>query len=306
MELDDDVAGDDLDLATELDSSENESLDSESLELPDEKSTEEPDQKPAKADEDDDGYSARVKKRIDKEIGRRKAAEERNAALEARLSALSADVERVKQRNAVADAQAAEGTLQSKLASARQRLLQAKQDQDFEAEMDAQDALDDLKAQARELKAAREEGAARKSDGDTPRQQPDLPEGARDWLAHNAWYLSGEQKHARAARLAAEIDAALHEEGFSAADPKRYAELNRRLRAALPASAFVRDSAGAKTVERKRDGGPPTGASSADAGARPAGVRRQFTAADLKEMQSYQIKDTSENRELWLLNHPTL
>ena len=58
-------------------------------------------------------------KRIDKEVGRRKALEERFADRERALdqiNTLSAEVGAIKTRNA-ADAQAAEGTLQAKLHS---------------------------------------------------------------------------------------------------------------------------------------------------------------------------------------------
>mgnify|MGYP000962722644 CR=1 FL=1 len=254
---------------------------------------------------EDDGYSARVKKRISKEIGRRKESEEltaaseaRNAALERELEALRADLEHVKQRNAAVDAQAAEGTLQSKLQSARKRLLQAKQDQDFEAEIDAQEALDELRAQSREL-AQKNPISAEKPEPPPPR----IASGTQQWLDRNQWYASQEPRHVRAARLAMEIDAELQAEGMSADTAERYQELNKRLRAALPSAAFVNDLQ-SPAPKRAPDAGPPVGASSADAGSRPVGAKRQFTAADLQAMQSFQIKDTPENRKIWLLNHP--
>lgn len=261
--------------------------------------------------EDEDDYSTRVKKRIDKEVGKRKTAEEKyaeserlNAELRQRLETLTADVEQVKKRNATADAQAAEGTLQSKLASARQRLLQAKENQDFEAEITAQEELDDIRAQARELKTRPEQRETR----DTS-PAPVLPEGTRQWLAMNPWYTRAHDnpQHARLARAAAEIDAALQEDGYKPDDPETYNELNRRLRAALPKAASVLSDIGnpaSRSPERARDGGPPSGASSPDATSRPAGIRRQFTSSDLADMRAFNLKDTPENRKIWLANHP--
>lgn len=250
-------------------------------------------------DDDDESYSRRVQKRIDKEVWKTKAAQERAARLEAQLAALRADVETVKSRNAMADAQAVEGALQDRITSARQRLKQAIQDGDEDGQIAATEEIADLKAESREFERAKRNAPAQQQ-----AERP-LPAGTAQWLKQNRWYTSGDPSHHNAARLAAEIDAALQVEGYTPDDPGMYQELNRRLKAAMPKAASLIGDVGGEP-ERKRDAGPPVGSSSPDGAAKPpSGSRRPFTAADRDGMRKWNIKDTPENRKIWLANNPT-
>jgi predicted DNA-binding protein (UPF0251 family) len=251
-------------------------------------------------DDDDTAYSNRVRKRIDKEVFRRKSAEERENRLKAELDALRADVEAVKSRNAAADAQAAEGTLQGKLTAARQRLSQAIEDGDPQAQAAATEEVADAKAEIREAGRAKQQPEARQPD------RPALRTGTAQWLERNQWYMSGQ--YPRLALRAAELDAALQQEGFSPDHPSMYAELNRRLTKEIPiASAILMDvdEDKAPAPNRKRDAGPPSGASSPDGSVTLKGARRQLVNADLQEMAELNMKDTPENRKIWLATHPT-
>lgn len=252
---------------------------------------------PEPRDDDDESYSRRVQKRIDKEVWKTKAAQERAERLEAELAALRADVETVKSRNAMADAQAVEGALQDRITSARQRLRQAIQNGDEDGQIAATEEIADLKAESREFERTKRNAQAQQS------ERP-LPTGTAKWLEQNSWYTSGNPAHQRAARLAAELDAELQSEGYTPDDPGMYQELNRRLKAAMPKVANLIGDVGGKP-ERKRDAGPPVGASSADGTAKlTVGGRRPFVAADRAGMRKWNIKDTPENRKIWLANNP--
>lgn len=255
------------------------------------------------SDEDED-YSSRVRKRIGKEVYLRKSAEERearearrNAELTAELAALREGLEEVKTRNAAADARAAEGTLQAKLQAARQRLLQAKQDQDFDAELAARDEYDELKAEEREL---RRRPSQQQEASPGQKHAPTLPIGTAKWLQANPWFTGGQHPHMAA--LASSLDVALQQEGYTPDDPATYAELNRRLRAAAPKAAAILGDIpnGAKT--RKPDPGPPSGISSPDGNA-VAGARR-LTRDDLTRMEQYGFDpNDKEARRVWLATH---
>jgi len=270
----------------------------------------EPDPAPRHQD-DDDQWSARVKKRIDKEVGRRKALEERFAdrerALLDQINTLSAEVGAIKTRNAAADAQAAEGTLQAKLHSAKQRLRQAMVDGDDDAAVTATEDIADARVEMREMAARqerqREQQEQQGRQQQTDNQQPQIPETMGKWLKANSWYQSGQNP--RAARLAAELFEDIRQDGFDPNDTSTYAELNKRIRAAIPRAADTIKDIESAAPTRRREVGPPTGTSSADGRAAPAsGARRTFTDQDKARMRAFDIEDTPENRKIWLANHP--
>lgn len=267
----------------------------------------EPDPAPRHQD-DDEQWSARVKKRIDKEVGRRKALEERFAdrerALLDQINTLSAEVGAIKTRNAAADAQAAEGTLQAKLHSAKQRLRQAMVDGDDEAAVTATEDIADARAEMREMESRKREHQDQRSrQAQTDNQQPQIPETMGKWLKANSWYQSGQNP--RAARLAAELFEDIRQDGFDPNDAGTYAELNKRIRAAIPRAADTIKDIESAVPTRRRESGPPTGTSSADGRAAPvSGARRTFTDQDKARMRAFDIEDTPENRKIWLANHP--
>lgn len=257
------------------------------------------------ADDDDAAWSEKVKKRIGKEVYRRKAAEEREGQLSADIAALRAEIDQLKSHNADAAARANDGELQGKLASARQRLKQAIEDADTDAQLEAQEALADAKLELREAAARqkRTDGDDRQGGG-RPQAAPTTPTmaaGAAAWLERNQWYLSGQ--NTRLARFAAELDADLIQEGYSPDDAGMYQELNRRLRAAMPNAADLIKDAGETAPARGRSAGPPTGASSADGQQRPGGKRR-LTQSDLAQMETFGLDPNSqEDRKAWLATH---
>lgn len=241
------------------------------------------------ADDEDAGYGAKVRKRIDKEVWRRKSAEEEANRLKAELAVLRADVEQIKTRHSVAEAQAAEGQWRDRLAAAQKRLREAKESGDIDAEIRASDEYAEARDSLRFAEAARKQPP---SPAETV-----LPAGTRAWLAKNAWFQTG--ANPRAARLAAELDAELQADGYSPHDPAMYAELNKRLRAALPNVSPLLGEIGGQ-----RKPGPPTGASSADGASKAAPKKRQLASTDLAEMQEYGLNPNSmEDRKAWLRAH---
>lgn len=254
-------------------------------------------------DDSDEQYSERVRKRINKEVFKRKSAEERNVRLEADIAALRADIESVRLRNATVDAQAVEGALQGQLESARQRLRQAIEVGDVNAQSAVTEEIADLKAQEREWKANKERRVP-----ETPTPAPNTytpPPGSpvAKWLEKNPWYTG---KGTRMERMAFEVERQLQEEGYAPEEPDLYLELNKRLRSAMPSfSDQIQDIESTKKPTR-HGGGPPSGTSSSSGPTTtPPPRRRAFTSEDLREMQSFQMKDTIENRKIWLLMHPS-
>ena len=256
------------------------------------------------AEDDDAAWSEKVKKRIGKEVYRRKAAEERESQLSADIAALRAEIDQIKSHNADAAARATDGELQGKLASARQRLKQAIEDADTDAQLEAQEALADAKLELREAAARQKRTDSDDRQGGRPPATPANPTmaaGAAAWLEKNQWYLSGQ--NTRLARLAAELDADLLQEGHSPDDAGMYQELNRRLRAAMPNAADLIKDAGETAPARGRSAGPPTGSSSADGQQRPGGKRR-LTQSDLVQMETFGLDPNSqEDRKAWLATH---
>lgn len=252
------------------------------------KATPENDESGNSLDDDDQQYSVRVKKRIAKEVWRRKQAEENVGRLNAEFRTLRAELDQIKSRTAAAEAQAAEGTLREKVQSAQQRLKQAKEDGDTDAEMAALDAYVELREKQRQFEQQRQ----------TPQTAAQVPAGAQAWLDKNPWYQRPEYQPA--ARLAEQLDVVLQSEGFTTADPEMYVELNRRLVAAMPKMAKV---VGEVTTQRQtRTPGPPTGSSSADGKSTP--TKRTLTNADLAEMSKFGMNpDNMEHRKIWLRNH---
>lgn len=262
------------------------------------------------AEDDDADWSEKVKKRIGKEVYRRKAAEEREGQLSADIAALRAEIDQIKSHNADAAARATDGELQGKLASARQRLKQAIEDADTDAQLAAQEALADAKIELREAAARqkRADGDDRQGGG-RPQTAPATPATAApataDWLEQNKWYLSRHDtpQKRRLALLAAALDEDLIQEGYSPDDAGMYQELNRRLRAAMPNAADLIKDVGETAPARGRSAGPPTGSSSADGQQRPGGKRR-LTQSDLVQMETFGLDPNSqEDRKAWLATH---
>ena len=252
-------------------------------------------QRPAEADDDDEDFSQRVRKRIGKEVGKRKHAEERAARLESDLAALRAEVDAVKLRHLQDDAKADDASFQQRLADTRAKMKRALEDGDEDAQVEFAEELADLRVEKRAREIAQQQSQQP--------QQPRLPRGTSQWLESNSWYQSGNPEYRRAAILAAEIDAELQREGYSPEDPRMYAELNARLVEDMPKMAKVLNGGQQRGT---RSGGPPVGASTPDGVARsPTGRRRQFTAKDRAEMQAFNLQDTPENRKIWLETHPT-
>ena len=256
---------------------------------------------PAAAEDRDEDYSKRVRKRIGEEVYRRKVAEEREARLASDLAALRADLEQFKTRQATAETQAVEGSLREKLQSARTRLKDAEESGDIDKKLEILDEYDDLRQQQRKLTESRQVAAAPPaappSSPSAPPARSPLPTGTEQWLAKNPWYLTG--SHPDAAQLAMQLDVVLQQEGFLPTDPAMYAEMNRRLKVAMPKIAPLLGEVKSKT----RDAGPPSGANSADGLGEPT-TRRTLTRDDLTEMAAYGLNPNSkEDRRAWLRTH---
>lgn len=297
------MANDDLDdVALDLEDVEDESPGGDSKDHPADETDEvetpeaETEETPARAADDEDAsYGAKVRKRIDKEVWRRKSAEEEANRLKAELAALRADVESIKSRHSAAEAQATEGQWREQMLAAQKRLREAKEAGDIDAELKAADEYADARDRLRSAEAARQQPQQQS----TSRPEPaatNLPAGTRAWLSRNGWFQSGDNP--RAARLAVELDAELQADGYSPHDPEMYAELNRRLKAAMPKIAPLLG----EVVARKP--GPPTGASSADGNSPAPAKKRKLSTADLAEMQEFGLNPNSvEDRKVWLRAH---
>ena len=140
-------------------------------------------QRPAEADDDDEEFSKRVRKRIGKEVGKRKHAEERAARLESDLAVLRAEVESVKLRHLQDDAKAADDSFQQRLAETRAMLKRAMEDGDEDTQIECAEKIADLRVEAKDRERARE---LAQQQSQQP-QRPRLPRGTSQWLENNSW-----------------------------------------------------------------------------------------------------------------------
>lgn len=295
------------DIPMDDDELENEELGEDELSLDEEssgdESTEENVEPAAVAKDDEESFSRKVQKRIDKEVGKRKVLEERLARQEAeskvRIAELQAKMEEIATRNAKADAQAEEGTLRERQRLVEQKMQTAKEDGDIQGEIAAYNELLDIKVEAKFRESQKPKQVEREPES-KPSSAAPLPKGMQAWLDRNDWFVRGENQ--RIAMAANALDQELRDEGMRPDDPAMYSELTKRLRSAFPRADFIKD---VRVNGKSKAEGPPVGGGSPDSGGKSVpSKRRVLTDADVEKMIDFGLQDTKENRAIWLRHHP--
>lgn len=253
-------------------------------------------------DDDEGPYGKRVQKRINqltKKIRDQEQAtqywQEKVLALEERTLARESD-------EVAKEISQTEQQLTAQIESARAAKRRAIEEGDIDAQIKADDQLLDLREQ---LSAQRRKAESFKNaDADEPARPraasvaPDptanLPDGTRQWLKANDWFMSGADPSA--AEIARLLDVKLQEEGYDPTDVEMYQELDRRL-----------EAAGVRKTRRpvppaQRPPRSPVAASSADGqGPAPAKPARRITQDDLANMRKWGYDPRKEtDRRAWL------
>lgn len=201
----------------------------------------EDEQAAATGDDDSDleGYSDRVRKRIMRErrIARQarddaQAARDEAAAARAAVEELSGRFNQIQRADTQSTLQKQLAAAKGKVDAARAKYRQARIDGDLDAELAAQDEVNEADFQRRLLEAHLQRAAA-----ETPADKPAAAAAAKPaapkatpatqaWLNRNASWWG---KDAVLTAAAQAIDKEIAAEGMSSADPEYFAELDRRL-----------------------------------------------------------------------------
>jgi hypothetical protein len=272
----------------------------------------------AKASDDDnlpeqESYSKRVQKRINKLTDKvRKFEQETNfwkervSALEAKTSAR--EFSDFQQQVAYSEAQLAASYQDTQAAYKR-----AKEEGDIESEMKAHDKMLDLRdqlAEKRRLSQAAKEQADKFQQQAQPQQPPsassaevpaNLPDGTKQWLKANPWFMKGADP--TAAKFARELDAALQEEGYTPDDPAMYSELDKRLRAVVPRVAKLAKESptSSKLPPKARVAGSSADGQRTGTPGSSANPKRVLTHSDLDSMRKFNMDPRNpSHRKAWL------
>lgn len=273
--------------------------------------TTEAESKPETAESgEEEPYSRRVQKRINQFTKKIRTLEQESQFWRDRVLALE---EKAKARDSEAVARElsqSEQQLQAQFTAAREAKRKAIEEGDIDAQLKIEDQLLDLRDQLREKRAQAErlrqpaqESAepASSRPAPAPSESPDLPEGTKQWLHQNPWFMAGQDP--RAAEIARMLDVELQEEGYSPDDVEMYAELDRRLQAVLPRRTQQ------KLPEKKDSAAParplrsPVTGSSADGRnpTTPAASAKRLSQDDLRRMRSWGYDPNKErDRKIWL------
>ena len=205
---------------------------------------EQEDKKPADTSDEDsdnedlDEYGERVRKRISKEVWKRREAERKNKELEDRLNEVMGSYKET-QTNLIRSNEAAlsarEEAIKSEFEKIQTTYKNSYDSGDTDEMFRATDRLTDLKAELRDIegfKGRLKREAAVEEPVQRPRSNgPD--ERAVDWASRNEWF----GKDVAKTGAAYAIDASLKSEGFDPSSDDYYEELNNRLYKEFPSLA---------------------------------------------------------------------
>lgn len=193
---------------------------------------------------DDEEYGARVQKRIDREVAKRKREREE---FEAKLAQVRASQEQMAQELAAYKATLAEAELKKREAEAVRRLHEAEQNDDVTAKVAAQRDLFDVQAETHQARREREAAKQQQQYAaayQTP-QAPVTPEAEVEWRERNEWFDGTNVKSQQANAIYRELLS-----DYRPDSPRLYKELDNRLaewEAAQQPSRQVRPGLGASS-----------------------------------------------------------
>lgn len=260
-------------------------------------------------EEEIESYSKRVQKRINKLTHKVRQFEQETNYWKEKVEALEKKTSAKEFADFQSQVELSSHQIQSQIDAARAAKKAAIEEGDIDAQIKADEQMLELREQLAEKKrlaiSAKEQATKFQETAQQPPQRPSenptipdhLPDGTKQWLKSNAWFLKGSDQ--KAAEFARALDATLQEEGFSPEDPAMYAELDKRLRVLVPRLAKAGASPPIKTPPRSRVAGSSTD------GQRPEGTSskptRKLTAESLVSMRRFGMDPNKpEHRKAWL------
>tara|TARA_A100000172_G_scaffold81029_1_gene72495 strand:+ start:1001 stop:1870 length:870 start_codon:yes stop_codon:yes gene_type:complete len=180
--------------------------------------------------EDDEEYSQRVQRRINKLVQQRKESDAKAEEKDQELTALKQRLERLEQGETVK----AQKQFEDRYVSVKQEMQKAIEEGDTAKQVDYAEQLADIRAAMKVSELQRQQTVQQKTQSPTVGRaaQPQAPKKAMDWWGKNQWFnSSGYERETAAARS---IDVQLDLEGYDKESDQYYETLNNRLQKIFP------------------------------------------------------------------------
>jgi hypothetical protein len=180
--------------------------------------------------EEDEDYSQRVQRRINKLVQQRKESDAKAEEKEQELNALKQRLERLEQ----GETQKAQKQFEDRYVSVKQEMQKAIEEGDTGKQVEYAEQLADIRAAMKVAELQRQQVIQQKTQSPTVGRaaQPQAPKKAMDWWGKNQWFNSpGYERETAAARS---IDVQLDLEGYDKESDQYYETLNNRLQKIFP------------------------------------------------------------------------
>ena len=179
---------------------------------------------------EDEDYSQRVQRRINKLVQQRKESDAKAEEKEQELNALKQRLERLEQ----GETQKAQKQFEDRYVSVKQEMQKAIEEGDTGKQVEYAEQLADIRAAMKVAELQRQQVIQQKTQSPTVGRaaQPSAPKKAMDWWGKNQWFNSpGYERETAAARS---IDVQLDLEGYDKESDQYYETLNNRLQKIFP------------------------------------------------------------------------
>ena len=179
---------------------------------------------------EDEDYSQRVQRRINKLVQQRKESDAKAEEKEQELNALKQRLERLEQ----GETQKAQKQFEDRYVSVKQEMQKAIEEGDTGKQVEYAEQLADIRAAMKVSELQRQQVIQQKTQSPTVGRaaQPSAPKKAMDWGGKNQWFNSpGYERETAAARS---IDVQLDLEGYDKESDQYYETLNNRLQKIFP------------------------------------------------------------------------
>ena len=179
---------------------------------------------------EDEDYSQRVQRRINKLVQQRKESDAKAEEKEQELNALKQRLERLEQ----GETQKAQKQFEDRYVSVKQEMQKAIEEGDTGKQVEYAEQLADIRAAMKVAELQRQQSVQQKTQSPTVGRaaQPSAPKKAMDWWGKNQWFNSpGYERETAAARS---IDVQLDLEGYDKESDQYYETLNNRLQKIFP------------------------------------------------------------------------
>ena len=180
--------------------------------------------------EEDEDYSQRVQRRINKLVQQRKESDAKAEEKDQELTALKQRLERLEQGETVK----AQKQFEDRYVSVKQEMQKAIEEGDTAKQVEYAEQLADIRAAMKVSELQRQQSVQQKTQSPTVGRaaQPQAPKKAMDWWGKNQWFNSaGYERETAAARS---IDVQLDLEGYDKESDQYYETLNNRLQKIFP------------------------------------------------------------------------